>query len=199
MLTPRGTPTVRFSTPDHLAEDEFERRLLGAPATGTVKGMYFEAVVQRAYQRSDARIGRPSYGSFSSYPLPEWLTVLEACAKAAYPNQPLPEALRLMGHGTFPTFQASTIGSVLLSVASDDVRSSLRLVNQMYGLSWTPGSATLARDNKQQAIIELRSVWDWPAAYHVGVFEGLLDAHDIRGELRAHVRSLTDVDLELRW
>jgi len=188
-----------FGRPDWDAPIDVDGRLEGAPSDGWVRGMFFQGLVDFVRAKTGQPVGRERYLAFKAYPLREYIELLASLAGAAFPDVPLREGLRRLGHRAYPNLMASTIGRVLFSVAANDFGEALRLVGQVYRVVANPGRVLVAQVEPGFALLELRSMWTFADAYQVGVFEGGMKAYRREGEVQVRVRSLSEVDLSLRW
>ncbi|MEB2314407.1 MAG: DUF2378 family protein [Sorangiineae bacterium] len=188
-----------FAEPNIRAPLELEARIAKLPSGATVKGMFLSSIAKLVEGRGGARPGRERYLAFSSYPLREMLELLPVAAERAYPGVPVRDGMRRLGRLAYPTFTASTLGRVVMSVASNEPLAALKLAPKSYALIGNTGSARVVEVDARSAILELRGVWGFPEAYNVGVHEGALDTLGVIGEVLVRVHSLADVDLLLRW
>ena len=184
--------------PDWAAPLDVAERLRIVPASATVKGMFFDAPIDEAYRRSGQHLARRAYFPFKDYPLREHIQVLVACAMAAYPDAPVREGLRQLGRDAFRTFLESLSGRVLFSVAGRSFDAALGLVARSYAIAGPVGTATVKSRTRDAAVIHLQEIYNFPDAYHVGVFEAALSYFgEGNGEVLTLVRSPSDVDLKL--
>lgn len=170
-----------------------------APVTPTVKGMFFQQMVEAARAASGVAPGRASYSTLREYPLHEWLELLVRSAELAHPGVPVREGLRRLGHGSYAMVSESMIGKVLIGAVGNDLGALLRVAPRVYRLTTTIGSAEVSFLEPRRAIVQLRDIWDFPDAYHVGIYEGGLRAMGQSGEVRVRVHGPASADLELRW
>jgi len=172
-------------------------RIRAVPSNATVKGMFFDGPITEAFRRSGDRPGRPSYVAFKDYPLADHIQVLVACAMAGYPNVPVREGLRRLGHDAFRTFLESLAGRVLFSVAGRNFDAALGLVARSYGIAGPVGTATVIQRTHDAAVIHLENIYNLPDCYHVGVFEAALEYFREDGEVLTRVRSTSDVEIKM--
>ena len=193
-----GSP-VAARTPDAGPSLALAERIASAPADSVIKGLFFQAIVDQACAASGRAPGRERYLPFKGYPFTEWLEVLVECARLAHPRLPPREGLRRIGRCVVPRFAESTLGKVLLGVAGTSVAASLHVFPRMYASVGSSGTVRVRDVASTRAVVELRGLWDFPDAYHVGIFEGGLEALGHTGSVRAESRSPSDADLELTW
>lgn len=188
-----------FGPPDWGAPIDVEGRLASAPEDGWVRGMFFQGLVDFARSKTGQAVGRERYLAFKTYPLREYVSLLAAVAGVAFPDLPLREGLRRLGHRAYPNLMASTFGRVLFSVAANDFSEALRLVGRVYRMIANPGRVHVAQLAPGFALLELRQMWTFADAYQVGVFEGGMRSYRREGEIEVRVQGPSEVDLRLRW
>jgi uncharacterized protein (TIGR02265 family) len=187
-----------FAAPDLSGPLQLDERLALAPADFTVKGMFLASVALEGAAAARKTLGR-RYVPYKDYPLSEWLTLLDECAPLAYPNQPPKEALRRLGHGAYGTFADSMVGKVIVNLGIIDFESALKLAPRMYALSGTSGSVAVVMVGPGSAIVSLTDCYDYPDAWHVGVFEGGMAAFRVHGTVRIRNVTLSSAELLLEW
>jgi uncharacterized protein (TIGR02265 family) len=186
-----------FTPPDFSSPFDVAERLRAVPPEATVKGMFFDGPITEAFRRSGDRPGKPSYVSFKDYPLTEHIQVLVACAMAGYPDVPIREGLRRLGHDAFRTFLESLAGKVLFSVAGRNFDAALGLVARSYGIAGPVGTATVIQRTPDAAVIHMKDIYNMPDCYHVGVFEAAMEYFRKDGEVLTRVRTTSDVDIKM--
>jgi uncharacterized protein (TIGR02265 family) len=137
------------------------------------------------------------YHALLSYPGRELLEVLVEAATLAFPEVPLREGLRRLGHQVFPAVKGTAAGTFLFSVAGSNVRAALGLTSRAYALFGSHARAELSAVADDTVIVELRNVWSFPDCYHVGIFEGGVSAFGGRATVAVCRHSDCDVDLRI--
>jgi uncharacterized protein (TIGR02265 family) len=195
------TPTDPFTPPDLSAPLDLAERLRDMPPGAAAKGMFFQPMIDAARAVAGRAPGRERYLSFKDYPMDEFMTVMAGCAELAFPRVPPRDGIRRLALNAYLKFEESTIGRVVTSVAGRNFHAALRLVPRMYSITTTPGHgrAEMGAIEERRAEVQLRGFWDFPDAWHVGVFEGGMRVFGKTGDVRVRVHSRCDVDLELRW
>lgn len=188
-----------FHAPDWSAPLDVDARLDALPSGLVVKGMFLQGLVDEARKRCGRNPGRARYTAFRDYPLREMLELMAETVELAYPDVPVREGLRRLGHPAYPTFARSTVGRVVMAMVRDDPKAALHLAPKSYRLIGNAGTAAVRDCGERCCILELRDVWTWPDAYNVGVHEGALDAWELEGEVTVRVHSPCDVDLRIEW
>ncbi len=190
-------PEFRF--PDWRAPIDLADRVRRAPAEHTVKGMFFQQALEAACSATGEARAPSRYAPFEDYPLRDWLGLLVRAAEVAYPGEPVREGLRRIGRRAREAFASSVIGNVLLSPVDHDVSARLRLAPRIYRMMGRGGSVDASFPTPTRALLHLRDVWDFPDAYHVGIFESVLCALGISGQVRVRVLGQASADIEVSW
>lgn len=191
------TAATAFGLPDWSAPLLLEDRLKNVPATSHAKGVFFRAAVNEALRLGGKAPGRGDYNLLADYPTTELIQVLAESASIAYPNLSVREGLRRIGREMFPRARDTAAGTFLFAFAAKNIRTAFRLTGRAYKLFATGPTVTVVEDTGDRFVIELRVVWTFPEAFHVGIFEGGLIAFAQAGEVRVRVLSLCDVDIEV--
>lgn len=191
-----------FSHPDWSEPLDTETRLESAPAKGMVKGWLLKSVVRRADQRG-ITLTEKKYHGFRSYPVQEYLRLLDQAAQQLEPKVPPKETLRRLGHEVYPAFRDSTVGRVVLAGFGEQGDASLR------GLRWLSKGYRVASPHTRvraavvepgHALLHLDRVWSFPDSYHVGIFQGAAEGHwNSHVDIKTYAVSPCEVWLDLRW
>lgn len=185
-----------FEAPDWDAPIDVELHLEGVPEHAQMRGLFMDAIVRRARTKG-AQLGRERYLPFRFYPLREHLEVLVAGARILHPEASLRRALYQLSRLALPTFQKSTVGRVLSSLAPLHSRAGLGLLARSYQATRNVGSARVGAVTAESAIFELRDVHDFPDCVHLGIIEWALIDAGLSGRVRVRRLSPFDVDLEV--
>jgi uncharacterized protein (TIGR02265 family) len=176
---------------------EHVERIQHAPESGVVRGLYFLDLLRAA---PHIAAPRKRYIAFSNYPMREFMQMVVNAARAAHPAAAPQEAIRRLGFGVYDVFANSLSGSALLSVAQRDFIRVLDLAPRGYELSVEPCKVTIeAEGHNGRALVQLRELWTFPEAYHVGLWQGMLAALGIEGTVTHEVLSPSAVDLQIKW
>lgn len=188
-----------FEEPRFTAPLAVEPYIQGAPASATVKGMFFTCITGLARMNSGESLGRESYMGFKNYPLREWLTLLPECARLAYPRLPLRSALFETGSHIYRTFSESTVGRVVMSVAGRDVHAAIRLTARAYASVASSSTVKVTEHEERRAVFELRNLWEYPDCYQAGVLAAGIKAYGEKPRVRVRSLSRCDCDIEICW
>jgi uncharacterized protein (TIGR02265 family) len=118
------------------------------------------------------------------------------------PTEPPLRTLRELGRGAYPAFAESLVGKVVLSSLGsghDGARSGLAWVARVYKMTSNHASASVQELSSDVAVVELKDVWTFPDAYHVGIFEGAARAFGGEVAVVAKAKSLSAATLTVTW
>jgi uncharacterized protein (TIGR02265 family) len=186
-----------FSPPNLRQPIAVEACILATPESATVKGMYIQRLAELVQRQGAGAAKR--YVAFKDYPMRELMRAVADAAALLHPSLPTREAICAVGRLVFPTLQSSIAGRVIFAFAGNNYQAALQRVALGYEHSQNPGSARLASLSAGEAVVELRSVWNFPDCYQVGVHEGALTWYEKNGSIELRTLSPCDVDLRIRW
>lgn len=188
-----------FAEPDFSSSLDVQEHVALASRDATVKGAFLRGALRVAEERRGEPPELPTaVKPFRNYSAGLAAEVLAACAEHAFPHVSLREALRRVGRTAYPTLVESSVGKVLLALTDMRWETALELVSRAYAVAGTARVTVKLGD--REALVQLRNLWTFADSYHVGVFEGAMDAFRVDGpEIGVRVLSPCDVDLRLRW
>lgn len=190
----------RFAPPLMTGSLDVQERTELCPARGTVKGMFFSAIADEASARKGERVGRERYVAFRGYPLREWLEFLPEAARAAHPSVHPKEGMRRFGRRAFDVFNKSMAGRVLFSMAGLSVPMAVQLTGRAFDVIGSHGRVLVLENEHGRAVFGLRDMYDYIDAWHVGVYQGAMDAFGIgHGEVRVCLDDLGNGDIEVTY
>jgi uncharacterized protein (TIGR02265 family) len=169
------------------------------PVRNTVKGMYVSGIVQALSERNLTPREQVRYQAFKDYSLRDYMKLCLDAGLSLYPGRAPKHGLRSLGQLAIPTFAQSISGAVVMGTVGRSWELALRCVSRGYQISLKPGQAIVAELTSNNALVQLRSVWNFGDSYQVGVVEGLMDWCGLDGEVVATTLSASDTDLTLRW
>jgi uncharacterized protein (TIGR02265 family) len=175
-----------------------EKQLSAVPPDAKVKGMFYNDLYKLA-EAASIELPHGRYSAFGDYPLVEYMRSVALVARAAHPSASVAEGIRRVGERGFGILASSLAGKVLFALAGRDLQSTLGLVSQAYRRCLDPGDAQLALIEPGRAVILLRSIWNFPTAYQVGVFEGAIRNFGHTGSVKVRAHSACDADFLLEW
>lgn len=191
-----------FRTPDWTRPLEPEAFYELMPEHATAKGMFFELVLdelERQGLRAHLRRDVPPYRGFKDYPYRDLLELEVEAAQLLHPRVSLREGLRRLGRLSFPMFTSSMIGRVVFGVIGADPGRVLRLAAKGYGIAANTGHAEPLDVGEDQGVLRLETIYNFPAAYHVGLVEGALEMYGRSPEIKVVEHSLVSVDILAIW
>lgn len=177
---------------------DVEALLAQVPPGAKVKGMFWNDLYKFAAS-ANVVLPRARYAAFGDYPLVDYMRGVAQVSRSAYPSIAVAEGIRRVGARGFDVLAASLAGRVLFALAGRDLQSTLGLVSQAYRRCLDPGDARVALLEPKRAVILLRSIWNFPAAYQVGVFEGAMANFGHIGTVKLRSLSACDADYLLEW
>ncbi|MBN1960148.1 MAG: DUF2378 family protein [Deltaproteobacteria bacterium] len=188
-----------FVKPDFISPLNLNTLLPQIPETAMVKGMFIHATVAKVQKQGGTPEGIKKYQPFLDYTVREHVKVMFECAKTAYPNLTIRQAIYQLGRDAYNVFTTSLLGKVLFGIAARNFEAALRLTSRAYSLVGNLSSAVVKEQTPTSAIIHLRGVWNLPECYHVGVFEQALTDYRRQGEVTIKQHSLDEVEYKLIW
>ncbi len=177
------------------------------PAIATTRGIFFQYVAELARdadgvidERTFAGIKDRRWVPFKSYPLRDFMRLCHNAAKLVHPTLSTGEALRRIGWLCYPSFAATMAGRIVLFAFGMKLDEVLLAAPRTYEHALSGASARVTRVGVRHFRAELRSVYSFAAAYHVGVVEGTIRAFGYVPEVRVRLSSRrSDIDLDIRW
>ncbi len=159
---------------------DVEAEVKGVPEGYSVKGMFFDrlmTVLGSEFDSAKPKLAAPPdrgrYLAFREYPGGDYVRLVAAAGRKAYPRLGLREAIRRLALDDFEVFKSSMVGKVTLAVVSD-VRSILRKVPFVYR-SLAPGKWDITVEDLDERTVRLDfrpffGRWE----YAVGQFESAI-------------------------
>jgi uncharacterized protein (TIGR02265 family) len=189
-----------FAKPDFNAPIDVEAQKQLVPPGATAKGMQLQALVDECKRRGAPIAGR-RYTAFRDYPGAELIDLLVLAAERAWPTFPRREGMRRLGRVAYPTFRSSIVGRVLLGsiLGPEDIPGAWPLLAKAYSISGSVGGATVIETGDKEALVRMEGIYSFVDCWHVGIFEGLVDAFDRIPEIFLKVTSPTSADFWIRW
>ena len=193
LVTPTTTLTQSFVLED---------RLTDATSVDTLKGMFFERILDLGKgagvgtQALPPRVIR-TYRTFGDYPVGDYYVIIHEVARRMHPRVTNVEAIRRVSVLDFERLAESTVGRVMMSFAGD-VSATLLQAERLYG-AILKGSAKV-RGEKIDGGVRL-TYRDFPGLaeyYPIGTIEGLCRHFRADYEIRVESISPRDADYIIR-
>jgi len=156
---------------------DVEAEVRTVPQGYEIKGMFFDrlmVVLGSDFGEVQGKLTKPPdrgrYVAFRDYPGGDFVRLVAAAGRKAYPRVGLREAIRRLALDDFKVFSSSMVGKVTLAVVSD-ARSILRKVPFIYR-SLAPGKWDISAEELDPHIVRLEFrpfIGRWE--YAVGQFE----------------------------
>jgi uncharacterized protein (TIGR02265 family) len=188
-----------FRLPDWNEPLDTGERIIHTPEEGTLRGVFFQVVVDQLVAQGKSPLGPLHYSGFTRYPLRDYLRLVVAAARQLHPDLPLREALRRVGHDVYPVFKATMAGSAIFAFASDDFAKVAGLARKAYSVALSPAAVDIRTLGPRHIVVELRDVYTFPDCLQIGVWEGALIACKAEGSVLLQRHSISDADLEIEW
>lgn len=159
---------------------DVDAEVKSVPAGYSVKGMFFDrlmTVLGEDFKATALKLASPPdrgrYLAFREYPGGDYVRLVAAAGRKAYPRLGLREAIRRLALDDFEVFKNSMVGKVTLAVVSD-ARSILRKVPFIYR-SLAPGKWDITAEELDERTVRLDfrpffGRWE----YTVGQFESAI-------------------------
>jgi uncharacterized protein (TIGR02265 family) len=187
-----------FEFPDFDAPLDTDARIAAAPENGTVRGMFFQQILEELGDNRPEWVSG-SHIAFGSYPMRDFMRLLVEGAERLYPSVSVREGLRRLGHLNFPKFSNTMVGSAIFAVAGRDYGKVVSLAGKAYGVSMSPGRVSTVRIGPNHARVQMVDVWTFPECYQIGVFEGAMKACGVTGRIQIAQHSESSADYDLQW
>lgn len=189
---------LNFEKPKWDEPLDLEKRLPCVPVEATVRGLFFNDLLTQ-FPAVRSHIPRDRYLTFRNYPFSEWCQVLTTAASVCFPTVTPREGVRRIGRRAFPAFAESQAGRVLFALAGTEFLSTIRVSSKAFSLAQSHGSCEILSEEPGVAVLRIREAWDYPDAYYVGVYEGVMEVFGLIGDIEVYVHSMCDCDLRIRW
>jgi uncharacterized protein (TIGR02265 family) len=164
--------------------------LRSCPSSATAPGVFMQDLVKlvTAKQHGVAErlyeaVGERRWIAFKTYPLRDFMRLAVNASRILYDSVPLSEGLRRLGRTAFPSLRATMAGRVVLFALGNHLEDAFRNAPRAYKLV-LPQSEVTVEVGDQRGRIELRGVYNFPTAYHYGVFEGTIAEYGFQPRIR---------------
>jgi uncharacterized protein (TIGR02265 family) len=193
-VTQTGTLTQSFI---------LEERLADATSVDTLKGMFFERILDLGKSAGIGTEAFPSrvlraYRTFGDYPVADYYAIIHEVARRMHPRVGNVEAIRRVSVRDFERLAESTVGRVMLAFAGD-VRATLLQAERLYG-AILKGSAKVRGENVEDGIrLTYRDFPGLAEFYPIGTIEGLCRHYRTDYEIEVKSISPRDADYTIRF
>jgi uncharacterized protein (TIGR02265 family) len=179
-----------------------EERLTDATSMDTLKGMFFERILDLGKTSGIGTESIPSrllrsYRTFGDYPVGDYYAIIHEVSVRMHPRVSNVEAMRRVSVRDFERLAESTVGRVMLSFAGD-VRSTLMQAERLYG-AILKGSAKVRGESITGGVrLTYRDFPGLAEFYPIGTIEGLCRTYKTDYEITVDVLSPRDADYTIR-
>jgi uncharacterized protein (TIGR02265 family) len=195
---PRLYPELVFTAPCWTADIDFEARIAAIPEHAVARGMFFQYLLE-AMGPGSPRPEVRRYVAFKNYPMREYVQLLAAAYKRAFPRLPATEGVRRLGHQIYGRYAATITGTAIFAMTGHSFSRVAEAAPAAYRIVISPGRVSVRDVSDRHARVEFRDVWNLPDILHVGIWEGAMQACGATGTIEMQVHSLCSVDLDIEW
>lgn len=189
----------RFELPRWDAPYDVESDIDAAPADATVRGMFFDFVLDRVRKETGQSIDDQSRIAFGKYPMREYLKLLTRGASVLYPGVPLREGLRRLGFTTYNEFFETMIGRAIFSIAGRSFERVTTIAPKAYEVCYDPTFVDAKLIGPKNVRVVMAPMFVFPDTFHVGVWEGAARLYGHEAEVRVKRTRPGYVDYDVRW
>lgn len=197
---------MAYVRPRFDAPVDLDAHLRALPPTGTTRGMYFSnviAVAKRHAPRVDvvheAGLTRASYVSFARYPAADYLKLAVVAAKHAWPDAPVGEGLRRLGHQAYDTFLGSHVGKVVFGAFAGAFNMIAKHGDKGWGLSMDFGHVSVEEFGPRHYRYHFTELPVFLETHQVGAVEGAMRATGVKGEVLVDAKDISTLSMDLAW
>jgi uncharacterized protein (TIGR02265 family) len=174
-------------------------QLRDVPDGHGVRGWLFNTVIDMAEARGVALRPSRGYIDFKYYPVRDWMELMVEATRQCYPQLPLRAGLRALGRLAYPRFVTSMIGRVTFGILGNDIARIMATAPKAYEVSFTHSRVSVLDSGMQSVHVRFEHTHAFLDSYHVGAFEGAMDACKRVGEIHVKIDSLSQGELFVRW
>jgi uncharacterized protein (TIGR02265 family) len=188
-----------FASPDWSTKVDFAARLAATPEHAQVRGMFFQYMLDGLGPELAHKHGTRRYVSFKSYPMRDYLTLMAAGTRDAFPRLPSSEAARRLGRRLYPKYATTISGTAIFAAAGHSFKRVVELAPVAYRVALSPGTITVRELSDRHARVELREIWNVPDFHQVGIWEGAMEVCGAKGRIDVEVHGFDSVDFDIVW
>ncbi|HEX8822529.1 MAG TPA: TIGR02265 family protein [Archangium sp.] len=186
---------------------ELAARIALTKPTDAVRGLFFRVVLDFVEQQGGAAaLSRVRTGTLArdisdlrTYPATDYLQLLYGAADALEGKLgPQDAVFNACGKACVRRFSTGPGQVVFGILGKGDPQRLFAQTRVAFSTVVTYGKREHRPAGSNGCIIAYRGDMQ-PAAYHVGIFEGALEALGFKGSVRAHILNLDSVDYEISW
>jgi uncharacterized protein (TIGR02265 family) len=182
-MRPNDNDNGHYEIPPWNAPYDIDREIAAAPADGTIRGMFFSSVIERAKKERGVVLDGQSYTAFGKYPLRDYLLLLARSAAVLYPGVPVREGLRRLGSSVYNEFLETMVGRAIFSIAGKSFARVVAISPRAYDACYDPVHVE-TRVEGNIAHVTMAPMWVFPDTFHVGVWEGAAKLYGTTADVR---------------
>lgn len=188
-----------FQTTNWNADVNVAPYLAAVPAKATVKGVFPAVILEQLKKAHCSYLGPDEYHAFGDYPVRDYMEFLVDAAQKLYPNAPLAQGLRSLGHLAYSSFLNSLVGRVLLGVLGKKVDAILKVSPRAWSAAISVGNLTIEDVQAQEAFLQAKELYYFMETYCVGIAEGMLLTCQRNGVVAYQKNSPCDARVFIAW
>jgi uncharacterized protein (TIGR02265 family) len=161
-----------FVKPDFDKPLDLAATIAEVPESATVRGMFFQMLNDRARREQGQPLRENVPPAFSRGSMRDYMELLVAAATTLYPNVPVREGLRRVGHTLYDDFFSTMVGKAIFSVAGRNFLRLTDLAPRAYEVSYEPCALRTEILGPNNVRVAMRPVHVFPDSFQVGAWEG---------------------------
>jgi uncharacterized protein (TIGR02265 family) len=197
----------RLRAPDLSAAVDVEAHIARLPADATSKGMFFNALLDRASGHASRgelllRAGLPATTrlvAFRDYPMAANMRLTVEVARLLYPREPLGRALNELGRVAVAAFQESHLGRIFLDSLELDPETLFRAAPRIYNALFNFGRISYEPVGQRHGRFTVRGMPIFIETFQVGSMESVLKLTRSVGTITVALDSLSDGTVDVCW
>lgn len=184
---------------------DLEERIAHATSSDTLKGMFFQRIVDAARSAGvdldgvplQAAASKLRYTAFFDYPVADYFRLVGATAQTMYPREALSEGIRRVAGADFAKFADSKVGGVMLAFTGD-AESTLLKAGSMYS-ALLKGTAKIEGHRTADGVrLSYRGFPALVETYPIGTVESTLRHYGVDYEIEIDVLGPRSADYDVR-
>lgn len=190
------------------SEEELRSRLSSMPAQHSMRGLFFNSVLEVVRQLGDEHAvseclkacGEPKYLDFFSYPTSTYVELLYTAARLLSPRYgSFEEALRAMGSRTISKFLSSAAGKALQLVVERNPQRLLNNIPLVHRMVLRGGECSMNWVGPNGGLLTIQRI-SAPAPFIEGALQTVFDATNVRGaKVTSRQTAPLDVEFDITW
>lgn len=193
------TDPYGFAAPQWDAPFDTAREIADVPTDATVRGMFFDFVIDRVREVTRTRLDTTTRLAFGRYPMREYLALLVEGAELLHPGVSTREALRRVGESVFEEFCGTMFGRAIFSVAGRNMERIVALAPKAYDVSYSPTIVQTHMTGQTSARVSMTPMFVFPDTFHVGAWEGAGRFCGITTVVRIQKSRPGFAEYDIRW